>query len=397
VDLHWWPGANAKPWEWAWQPHPAVWLAVLAIALGYVLMLRRSSAGRGVLRDVPGTRRRTVLFGLGLAVLWLCTDWPLGTLAAGYLLSAHASQYLVICFIVAPLLLLGLPPMPPRARTGFNMERATSAARRRSLEILTHPAVALVTFALITFASFFPPVVDLLRPSAVGSISFVAVWLAMSAMLWWPVVGPTPHLHRLPYFVGLGYLFIPFVLPKAPGVWFTFEGEPLYDFYSLAPRAELSAVTDQHIAGFMLWLVGSVMILGAAAVLFFRWYDEDRRMARPDSLGIPANPEAIEVLLGIPRAWAALEQLVAIVDAALPAHHTGAELAFAVHGRRGGSGSRHVTLELRAALAPETEAALASRVATEYEAFLKTLPAADRDVVADRLGFRLIGYGSRVR
>lgn len=254
-----------------------------------------------------------------------------------------------------------------------------------------------MTFAVVTLLSFFPPLVDIVRANALGSFAAVAVWLVVAAMLWWPVIGPNPHLHRLPYFVGLGYLFIPFVLPKAPGIWFTFAGEPLYEVYARAPRAALAASTDQHVAGFMLWLVGSVMIMVAVAVLFFRWFDEDRRMARPDSLGIPANPEAVEVLMGVPRAWTALEQLVAIVDAALPAHHTGAELAFAVHGRRGSPASRRVTLELRAALAPETEALLSSRIAMGYEAFLKTLPETDRAAVASRLTFRLIGYGSRVR
>ena len=123
-------------------------------------------------------------------------------------------------------------------------------------------------------------------------------------------------------------------------------------------------------------------------------------MARPDSLGVPANPEAVEVLFGVPRAWMALEQLIAIVDGALPAEHSGAELAFAVHGRRShdaaGGDSRQVVLELRAALAPEAEEALSSRIALEYEAFLKTLPEADRRVVAQHLSFRVIGYGSRV-
>jgi hypothetical protein len=310
----------------------------------------------------------------------------------------------VISFVAAPLLLLGLPPGVLGHGVGASEGRLARELARwgeRALRRLTHPVVALAIFVVVALGSFLPPVVEFVRPGALGALGIAMVWLVSALVLWWPVVGPTPHIHRLAYLVGVGYLFLPFAVPKAPGAFFVFAEEAVFPVYAAAPRVSgLSAVTDQHLAGFALWIVGSVMILVALGVLFFRWYDEDRRMTRPDSLGVPANPEAVEVLFGVPRAWAALEQLITIVDGALPAQHSGAELAFTVHGRRSHDsapgGSRQVILELRAALAPEAEEALSSRIALEYQAFLKTLPEADRGVVAEHLSFRVIGYGSRV-
>ena len=403
MDVRLWPGGTSG-WEWVWQPYPGVWLAVLAAVVCYVLLLRRARAASGPAALPVRGHRYPLLFALGLVALWAAIDWPLGALAAGHLLSAHASQYLVISFVAAPLLLLGLPPGVlgrGAEANGAWFARGVAHWGTGVLRRLTHPAVALAIFVVVALGSFLPPVVEFVRPGVLGALGIAIMWLASALVLWWPVVGPTPHIHRLSYLVGVGYLFLPFAVPKAPGAFFVFAEEAVFPVYAAAPRVSgLSAVTDQHLAGFALWIVGSVMILVALGVLFFRWYDEDRRMARPDSLGVPANPEAVEVLFGVPRAWAALEQLIAIVDGALPAEHSGAELAFAVHGRRShdaaAGSSRQVVLELRAALSPEAEEALSARIALEYEAFLRTLAEADRGVVAEHLNFRVIGYGSRV-
>ena len=44
-----------------------------------------------------------------MLVFWLASDWPLGTLGAGYLASAHMAQFLLYTLAAAPLLLLGTP------------------------------------------------------------------------------------------------------------------------------------------------------------------------------------------------------------------------------------------------------------------------------------------------
>ena len=40
-------------------------------------------------------KRKWLWFGLGVAILWGATDWPMGALGAGYLASVHMAQYLL--------------------------------------------------------------------------------------------------------------------------------------------------------------------------------------------------------------------------------------------------------------------------------------------------------------
>ena len=98
MDWSWWPAAGAGSWEWAWRAYPGVWLFVLALAGGYVATLRALGPGLAPRGEAPASRRQLGFFALGLGALWLSLDWPLGALAAGYLLTFHALQYLLVSF-----------------------------------------------------------------------------------------------------------------------------------------------------------------------------------------------------------------------------------------------------------------------------------------------------------
>nr|AXL05978.1 hypothetical protein SE17_14400 [uncultured bacterium] len=202
----------------------------------------------------------------------------------------------------------------------------------------------------------------------------------------------------MPYMRGLLYLFLPFVLPKIPGVVYIFSTGASYELYETAPRAtSLSAHGDELLAGILVWLVGSAFVIAALAVLFFRWYAEDQRMSQPDTLALPADPRAVDLLFEVPGAWAALGRLVEIIEHAAAPPETGAELSFSIEGTPPWSATRGdcVVLELHLARTAG-EARIAARVNAEYDAYLRDLEPAVRDAIAARLAFRVVGYGSRV-
>ena len=178
---------------------------------------------------------------------------------------------------------------------------------------LGSPLVGGSTFGIALAITHLPTVVDSLRPSPWGSFLITAIWLIAALALWSPLVGPLAGRHRLPYFAGLLYLGVPFVFPKIVGAFYIFRNDALYTVYKSAPRVwdDFSAVKDQQTAGLLLWVLGSFMVIIALSVLFFRWYQEDRRMSTPNDLNIPANPRAIHALFDVPGGWAALQQLVA--------------------------------------------------------------------------------------
>ena len=393
--MEWWPSAGGEPWSWGWEPFPAVWLFVLAIAAAYaasVLALRGRRRRRG---DPDVTRGQIALFAAGLALVWGALDWPLGLLAAGYLVSANALQDLIVTLGAAPLLLLGLPRGRPRREEPHGLRGHARMQLRRALG---SPVVGGATFGIALAVTHLPVVVDELRPEPWGSFAITAAWLVAAVALWSPLVGPLAGRHRLPYFAGLLYLAVPFLFPKVVGAFYIFRDDALYDVYAGAPRVwdGFGAVGDQQTGGLLLWVIGSFLVMAALGVLFFRWYEEDRRMSTPDSLDVPADPRAVDALFDVPGGWAALEQLIASVRGALPQRWTGAELAFAFRDLAGRADETQVILELHVALEGPAEAEIARAIEADYGAYLGALGSAQRETIARRLAFRVVGYGSRV-
>lgn len=398
--MEWWPAASGEAWTWAWRAYPGVWLFIAAIAAAYVLLARaeqRSARRRGE-RGIETWR--VGCFAGGLALLWASLDWPLGLMAAGYLAVANASQDLLVTLGAAPLMLLGLPPSRDR-----QLQPATAVVRSR--RVLGQPIIAAAVFGVTLMVTHLPGVVDGLRPHAWGSAAITTAWLVSAVALWSPLAGPLAGRYRLPYLGALVFLAVPFVFPKVAGAYFVFTTEPLYMVYGNAPRvfADVSATQDQDVAGFVMWVIGSLMVVAALAVLFYRWYTEDRRTASPPSLEIPADPRAVDLLFEVRGGWAALEQLVASVEHALPPNRTGTALAFAYRERAGtgadeaaedGMPTTQVILELYLALGAAAEAGVAQRIEADYAAYVERLPRRRRAAVARALAFRVVGYGSRV-
>ncbi len=393
--MSWWPSAEGAVWDWGWTPYPAVWLLLAAIAVAYALRVRSLRPARRRTGDPELSADQIVLFAAGLVVLWAALDWPLGALAAGYLASANALQDLLITLGAAPLLLLGLPRGRPRPEQAHDLRGRAVLRLQRALG---SPVVGGATFGIALAVTHLPAVVDALRPSPWGSFAITAAWLAAAVVLWSPLVGPLAGRHRPPYLVGMLYLVAPFIFPKVVGAFYLFRDDPLYDIYGSAPRvwADVTAHGDQQVAGFTLWIIGSFMVIAALAVLFFRWYQEDRRMSTPDSLEVPADPRAVDALFDVPGGWAALERLIASVQTALPPRWSGAELSFAYRELGGETNETQVILELHVALDGRAEAQLAHAIETDYEAHLATLAPARREQIARRIAFRIVGYGSRV-
>ncbi|HET7038764.1 MAG TPA: cytochrome c oxidase assembly protein, partial [Gemmatimonadales bacterium] len=107
--MNWWCAATGAPWTWEWRPFPGVWLFIAVLGVGYVIALRRLRPTRLAADEGPTAPRERALFWTGWFCLWVATDWPVGLLAAGYLLSARTLQYLLFVLVAPPLMLLGLP------------------------------------------------------------------------------------------------------------------------------------------------------------------------------------------------------------------------------------------------------------------------------------------------
>ena len=75
--ITWWCTALEEPWRWQWVAYPGIWVASALPLIVYFRAIRRHPG--------PIDRRKAAQFTLGILVFWVASDWPLGTLGAGYL------------------------------------------------------------------------------------------------------------------------------------------------------------------------------------------------------------------------------------------------------------------------------------------------------------------------
>lgn len=279
--MTWWCVTITETWTWSFRAYPGIWLSVLLLVVPYLVAMRRRTGPN------PNARRHVGFFLAGVAVYWLATDWPLGTLGAGYLASAHMVQYLLYTLGAAPLILLGIPEWMARRILG-------KLRIYRAVRSLARPLIAGVIFNAVLLITHAPMTVDTFRSNEFGSFALDAMWLLSGLLFWIPIISPLPELKPDSYAVRMAYLFLAGqVLPMIPGGFLTFSDFPLYSTYELAPRISgFRAGHDQALAGALMKVGGVPVIWGTMFALMVKWARSEGQMVdrkRPAKREQPAS------------------------------------------------------------------------------------------------------------
>lgn len=249
--------------------HPETWAFLFALQGLYLLAvepLRKEFSWAGRF-----DRRKAILFTLGLLVLGMAEGTPLHDLSERYLFSAHMTQHLLLMLVAPPLLLLGTPEWLVRPLT-------TQRWMRPVMRLLTKPLLAGVLFNVLLIVWHLPPLYDgALRVHGLHYVQHL-VFVTASVLLWWPVLSPLPEYPRLSYAGQLLYLFVVAFPQKLLAAILTFIGHPIYPTYADAPRMwGISALTDQQVAGAIMWAPMAFILFGAFAAVFFVWFSKAER------------------------------------------------------------------------------------------------------------------------
>ena len=251
-----------------WQTDPVLIGGTLTFALLYGLLV-------GPLRGhlAPGAafpKRQAVYFYTALAFFYLAEGSPLHDLGELYLFSAHMVQHMLLSYVVALLLLLGMPSWVLRP---FLLNRYVAPFARR----LTHPVAAGLTFSLFFSVWHFPAVYEGALGNALVHHSEHLLFIGTALLMWWPLLSPLPELPRLSHVGQLAYLFaLPFGQFLVAAL-LTFSSEAIYPTYIAAPRiTALSALGDQQLGGVIMKGVGFIAFGVPFVLTFFRWYRSEQ-------------------------------------------------------------------------------------------------------------------------
>ena len=197
----------------------------------------------------------------------LAVTWPLGDLAAHWLLLALVLQRLLLTLAVPPLLVLGTP-----RRLIARLTRPAAADAVLRVVVRPLPAVAIVT--VVAVATLTTGAVSLAARSDVARVAMELLVLASGFVLWAPVLTELPGAPRLSALGRGGYLIVQSIVPSFLSIVWIFARHSLYPTFTHAGTVVgMSPLLDQQLAGFLaklstiavLWTVAFVIMTRAQA------------------------------------------------------------------------------------------------------------------------------------
>ena len=265
------PGQPPAPHDlWgAWNLHPVLLGGFLLAAWAY-----RRGQTSGPRRPVDSWRARcftAALMALGLALLS-----PLDALSNA-LASAHMVQHLLLLLVAAPLLALSAPSSAILRGSPLALRRASGRWRRRlglthgNLGVLRHPAaVWLLSVGVIWFwhaATPYDATLDNQLLHVLEHASFL-----VTAVLFWQVVVGVRGAARVSGGLGVLLVFAMAMQSVFLSVLLTFARTPWYSGYAAttAPWG-LDPLTDQRLAGVIMWIPAGGIYLVVALALLVAW------------------------------------------------------------------------------------------------------------------------------
>ncbi|HVC33630.1 MAG TPA: cytochrome c oxidase assembly protein [Chloroflexota bacterium] len=282
---------------WNWDPSIVGSIAAFALAYGIDAVARTSGtepspAIHGERHPVSGWQ--IISFYVGLLVLLLALASPLDLLADHYLFTAHMLQHVLLLLVVPPLLLWGMPEATLQAIV-------RTVAARSVLRKLAGPLSAFVLYSAFMWVWHAPTLYEAALGNELIHVGEHLCFLISATLFWWPLVRPTTSFGTMPELIRIVYLFGAALSTTLLAALLTFATSVLYPTYALGPPYSavrdalgMSPLVDQEVGGLLMWIGGALWYLGAAFIIFFRWFDgpvpgEPRPLHRGDAKNAEAE------------------------------------------------------------------------------------------------------------
>jgi cytochrome c oxidase assembly factor CtaG/ferredoxin len=247
----------------SWELNP--WVLIPTLILGILYgrgwwQLRRRAPHRF---GYP----QLIAFFAGLIAVLCALISPLDAFA-GWLLTVHMIQHLVLMMVAPPLILYGAPYLPllsglPRdfLINGVGPFLGSPALRKVG-RFVAHPVFCWSAFIFTNIAWHLPAMYELALRSPTWHRLEHLCFLTTALLFWWPVIQPYPWVARTPRWMILPYLFLADFQNTALSAFLIFYERELYPTYETVPRISgLTPLEDQAAAGAVMWVTGSIFFL----------------------------------------------------------------------------------------------------------------------------------------
>src|SRR5882762_8612392 len=247
----------------SWEFNPWVLIPILITGLVY------ARGWRQLHRRAPHRFgfAQLIAFNAGLITIVCALESPLDAFA-GWLLTVHMIQHLLLMMVAPPLVLYGAPYLPllfglppDFLRNGIGPFLASSTVRRVN-RFVAHPIFCWSAFILTSTVWHVPRMYELALSSSGWHELEHLCFLTTALLFWSPVIQPYPWAARVSRWVIIPYLFFADFQNSALSAFLVFYERVLYPTYQTVPRITgMTALDDQAAAGAIMWVAGSIFYL----------------------------------------------------------------------------------------------------------------------------------------
>jgi putative membrane protein len=268
--------------RWSWD---LSLIYVLPAAVLYALGSRR-----------PGrpTALQATAFYTGLVSIVIAVDSPIDAYS-DELLWVHMLQHIILLTVAPPLILLGRPwPTMWRALPRSARSVGAREVARSPLRALGKPLAAWILFNGAIVVWHIPYLYDLTERNGLVHAAEHASFFFFGLLFWARVIDNGPLRPRLGWPARIAYIVGAMIVGWVIAIVFVIAPEPIYQHYADLPSRPggISALTDQQLAGGMMWVGGSIAYTIALLIVLYKWVAPEPPPREPvlDTLGHPGPP-----------------------------------------------------------------------------------------------------------
>jgi len=279
-----------------WQMLVTEWSFDLPVVIGVLLvgaLYARGLHGALTIVGARRTRRRwqAVAFYAGLCTVFVALESPLDAHVEQFFW-VHMTQHVLLIMLAAPLLALGDAGVPILHGVPLAVRRPALSAlahhlvlRRlgRAFSWLNGPRQILFLFLADLYIWHWNWLFTLtLRNQVVHDCEHLC-FLGFGFLFWSQVVDQRMIHTRLSYLQRSGYVILAAFSSNFLAMYFVFAPRALFAPYaSIHPRPYgMSALTDQQLAGAIMWVPVMFLFGAAFVVCFFKWLGEEEAAVTP--------------------------------------------------------------------------------------------------------------------
>ena len=248
-------GTPPVPGRLAWNTDPVLAAILLGCAVAYWLTTRK----------VPVPQRAQPCFWAGWTIAAFVFVSPLCNLGVA-LFSARVAQHVLLTTLVAPLLVLGGIGEMAGGFLGLRRQRRLAGAKTGGL------ALAGVVFAVVMWAWHVPALYDATFQSTTIYWAMHATMLLAALWLWSAAL----ESNWQALFWSISTIVLTMLQMGLLGALLTFAARPLYVVHASTTWPwGLSPLTDQQLGGLVMWVIGGVLVVAWAVLIFAEYLTQD--------------------------------------------------------------------------------------------------------------------------